>query len=581
LKLKTTMAGNPSLKISNKRGILLIANQLPMQLILIALMALFVSCPVISGADNEQLNASTILELNDSNINSTLDRYPFFILDCYEPGCNPCQRMNATLSELSLELGVQAAFGRINARENSRTAEIYNITSYPTLLIFENGTMVQKSAGFGSKSGIVSKLRKIKPDLNTSLVTPGKPSSSKAPPRVQKNCTDIKKLEMPMLEAFVVSNCPFGLQIQRALLGIVKEIPDLSQNINVRYIIKMDDGNVTSMHGQEESDENLRQICIRAEQPDKYWDYISCFLGSGNASQCTRNASVSEAKLKGCMADENRSLKYALADFNRTQQYDITGSPTLLMNGEIVTESDFGGRTEQSLKSLICCGFSSKPDFCSMNLSTEKAKVGFTSKERKQTASKAKVAASLKTIPLANVGENNPALPMLVTDQTMAKAIKKYPVFVLMGFADWCGYCQTMNATILESSKQLQGQVAFGVMNAEKNNETAETYNLVSYPRLLIFRNGTLVSTQTGYKSTSQFASVLKGLVPGLDTSRGNLTRSLPSVAPQGPGVIMEITSSAAVGNETTIRYLDKILEAAEINRTTGNTINIFIVSII
>jgi thioredoxin 1 len=555
-------------------------NRLPICSALIVLAALLAPCSATAVAD-PQSNASMILELNDSTLNSTLAIYPFFILDCYEPGCDPCQRMNATLSELSLELGGQAAFGRINAKENSKTAEAYNVTTtYPTLLIFKNGTLVQKDVGFGSKAGIVGKLQRLNPNLNTSLVSSAKSPTAKTPIRVQKNCSDLKKLEKPMMEAFVVSYCPFGLQMQRVLSGIVDQIPALSQNIKVRYIVKMADGNVSSMHGQKESDENLRQICLREEQPAKYWPYISCFPESGNSSQCLKTAKIDEVKLNSCLADDKRVLKYARIDFNITQQFDITGSPTLLMNDEIVSESDFGGRTEQAVKNLLCCGFSTEPDFCSINLSTEKEKAGFTSKEREQQTGQAKVPASLKTIPLANVGENNPALPMLVADQTMAKAIKKYPVFVLMGFADWCGYCQTMNATILELSKQLQGQVAFGVMNAEKNNETAEKYNLVSYPRLLIFRNGTLVSTQTGYKSTSQFASVLKGLVPGLDESRSKTTLPVPSVAPQRPGIITKVKNDAVSGNDTALRYLDKVLEAAAIRRTAGNTVNVFIINI-
>lgn len=270
-----------------------------------------------------------------------------------------------------------------------------------------------------------------------------------------------------------------------------------------------------------------------------------------------------------------------MADFNETAQYGITGSPTLILNGERVSESDFGGRTEQALKSLICCGFASPPEFCSKNLSGEKAKTGFTSKKKEQQPAGQASAAKLKTIPLAKVGESNPSRPVLVTDRTMARAVKEYPVFVLMGFADWCGYCQMMNATVQELSRALQGQVTFGLMNAEQNNQTAKEYNLVSYPRLLVFNNGTLVSTQKGYKSSSQFATILKGLIPSLDASQSNLTISPPHASVQRQDVMTKVIRNINVtdGNDTTLRYLETILGAAGINRTTGNTINIFIVN--
>ena len=397
------------------------------------------------------------------------------------------------------------------------------------------------------------------------------------------NCADIEKMEQPMLEAFIVSYCPFGLQMQRALLGITSQIPDLSQNIIVRYIIEMEDGDVTSMHGQEESDENLRQICIREEQPDKYWKYVSCFLKSGNSSQCLRTAAVSEARLSGCLAEESRGFKYAMDDQNKTDQLDITGSPTLLLNGEMAKESDFGGRTEQALKNMLCCGFASRPDFCSMNLSTEKVKAGFTSKEKKGEINElAKAPKSLETIPLAKVGEKNPAKPVLVTDRAMTRALQEYPIFVLMGFADWCGYCQMMNTTIQELSRELQGQVVFGLIDAERNNQTAEKYNLFSYPRLLIFINGSLIRSQSGYKSSSELLRVLKENIPNLDKSRDILSFPSPSPSARSQYGMTEAFGNISVidGNDSTLRYLEMILDAAEVNRATGNTINIFIVSI-
>jgi thioredoxin 1 len=551
-------------------------DRMPAYFILAALGALLCTATVL--AMSQQPNAN-IIELNDSTLNSTLAKYPFFILDCYSSGCDPCERMNLSIHELSLELNGQATFGLIDAKKNNRTARRYNITSYPTLLIFKNGTFIEKDVGFGSKEGIVEILRRLKPDLNTSKVTSIQPSAHR--PNIQKNCTDIKKLEHPLMQAFLVSYCPFGLQMQRILSGIISKMPSLSKNIKVRYIIEMTGNNVTnmtSMHGPTESDENLRQICIREEQSSKYWKYVSCFTNSSNSSQCIKSAGVDDVLLKGCLSNDSRGLRYAREDFNLTRQFNITGSPTLVMNGKIASESDFGGRTEQALKNLLCCGFSSKPNYCSMNLSTVVAKTGFASKVSEQPSGPS--AESLKAIPLAKVGVNNPAIPVLVTDQTIAIALKKYPFFVLMGFADWCGYCRMMNSTVQELSKELQGRVTFGLIDAEKNNMTAEKYNLVSFPRLLIFRNGTLISTQTGYKNTSEFSGILKGLEPSLNASRPSIT--VPSAAPQTqrPGTIIEATKNAALENDTTLKYLDRILEAAEINRTTGNTINIFIINI-
>jgi thiol-disulfide isomerase/thioredoxin len=81
--------------------------------------------------------------------------------------------MKAAIFDLSTELSGQAAFGMIDGKKNQKIERRYNITSYPTLLVFENGTLVDRKEGFASKKYIVDGLRRVKPDLNTSSVTYG------------------------------------------------------------------------------------------------------------------------------------------------------------------------------------------------------------------------------------------------------------------------------------------------------------------------------------------------------------------------------------------------------------------------
>ena len=192
-----------------------------------------------------------------------------------------------------------------------------------------------------------------------------------------KSCEDLKKAKTPTLEAFVVSYCPFGLQMQRILSNIVENIPELANYIKVRYMGSVENGNIRSMHGEKEATENLRQICIREEQSKKYWDYISCFIKKGESENCLTDSGIDESKLEECMDDANRGIQYAKEDFGLQDKYGVTGSPTLILNGERVSEFDFGGRTAEAVKTLLCCGFEEKPDFCSQTLSTQQAARGF------------------------------------------------------------------------------------------------------------------------------------------------------------------------------------------------------------
>jgi len=202
--------------------------------------------------------------------------------------------------------------------------------------------------------------------------------SSEEPTQQQKTtCEDIKKEPKPILEAFVVSYCPFGTQMQRILAEIVKNIPELAENIRIEYMGQISGGKVTSMHGEEEAEENLTQICLREEQKDKFFPYLACFLKKGEGSKCLSEVSVDQGKVQDCKSSGSRGLAYAQRDFDLQDKYKITGSPTLILNGQKVSEFDFGGRTAEAGKTLLCCGFENEFSSCQKTLAEEEAATGF------------------------------------------------------------------------------------------------------------------------------------------------------------------------------------------------------------
>jgi hypothetical protein len=196
-------------------------------------------------------------------------------------------------------------------------------------------------------------------------------------------CEDVKKAATAKLEAFVVSYCPYGLQMQRVLAPIAKLLPD---NVTVRYLGSVENGKVVSMHGGKEAEENLRQICIREEQKDKFWDYLDCFIKAGDSNSCLASATIDTARLSSCMADPAKGTKYAEADFALSDKYGTSGSPTLILNGVKVSEFEFAAgaqvrqesaRSSDNVKNLLCCGYSQKPSACSQELALDAAATSF------------------------------------------------------------------------------------------------------------------------------------------------------------------------------------------------------------
>lgn len=192
-------------------------------------------------------------------------------------------------------------------------------------------------------------------------------------------CEDISKSESPVLEAFIVSQCPSGLQMQRVLNEAITSVPQLENFITVKYLGEITNGQIQSMHGKQEADENLRQICLREEQKDKYWPYIDCYIKEGKTEECLLSTGVNQENLKSCMNDASRGLAYAQKDFNRQNEFNVDGSPTLLINNQLVSEFGFGGRAPEAIKQIICCASQNKPSFCDTALSTEEAAASFSS----------------------------------------------------------------------------------------------------------------------------------------------------------------------------------------------------------
>jgi len=199
-------------------------------------------------------------------------------------------------------------------------------------------------------------------------------------------CSDLPKKDAPKLTAFVVADCPYGLQTQRLFKKAISDIGAMAQNLEIKYIGSIENGKIISMHGDKEAQENLKQICLRDEQPNIFMTYLSCYMQEGKSEECNAPSGVNVANLKACTEDANRGLKYAAADFALADKFQVSGSPTLLLNGEkIVSEFDFGGRNVKSIKDMLCCSGSNKQSYCSATASADNISASY-SKEDIATA---------------------------------------------------------------------------------------------------------------------------------------------------------------------------------------------------
>jgi hypothetical protein len=199
---------------------------------------------------------------------------------------------------------------------------------------------------------------------------------------------EIPKSDKPEVELFVMSYCPHGTQAEKGIIPVLEVLGD-KIDFRMRYVSYL-------MHGEKEADENLREYCIQEIAPDKYLEYMICYLeGDGiesdgyimngnDVNKCLNQAGIDKNTLEICMneADEKFSITENIEDesswlsgyypkFNvdaeLNEQYGIQGSPTLVINGQIVSS----GRDSASYLDVICSAFNEVPEECSAELSSE------------------------------------------------------------------------------------------------------------------------------------------------------------------------------------------------------------------
>ncbi len=104
---------------------------------------------------------------------------------------------------------------------------------------------------------------------------------------------------------------------------------------------------------------------------------------------------------------------------------------------------------------------------------------------------------------------------LLITDQNFVEQIIKSKDIALVDFwAPWCGPCRLQGPIIEELNKEFEGKpVKIGKLNVDENPETAQHYNVMSIPTLVIFKNGQVVEMMTGLRSKEDLSEKLNNLL--------------------------------------------------------------------
>lgn len=82
------------------------------------------------------------------------------LVDFFATWCGPCRMMGAILEEVDKEIEGKAKIVKIDVDQNQDLAKRFGVMSIPTLILFKNGQMVQKSVGVMQKNQCVDLIKK-------------------------------------------------------------------------------------------------------------------------------------------------------------------------------------------------------------------------------------------------------------------------------------------------------------------------------------------------------------------------------------------------------------------------------------
>ena len=100
--------------------------------------------------------SESLLEFSDDSFQTdVLDSAEPVLVDFWAPWCGPCKQMLPAIEAAAEELDGKAKVGKLNTDENPQTAQAYQISAIPSILLYKSGEVVDRKMGVSSKEALI------------------------------------------------------------------------------------------------------------------------------------------------------------------------------------------------------------------------------------------------------------------------------------------------------------------------------------------------------------------------------------------------------------------------------------------
>jgi len=136
--------------------------------LLVALGVMLTLAVFFTACEHESTRAGhddpNIVTLSQSNFpEQVLHATQPVLVDFWADWCGPCKVLAPTISELAAEYSGRVKVGKVDVDRHGALVDQFNVEGFPTVLIFKDGKVVDRTLGVVEKQVLQEKLNKFLP----------------------------------------------------------------------------------------------------------------------------------------------------------------------------------------------------------------------------------------------------------------------------------------------------------------------------------------------------------------------------------------------------------------------------------